>query len=843
MDVWITKDGMVLTFIEARNNQAIIRKNSLSFQKPSGEGHLKGQRVILKFLHQNSEIHHTGKLKLQSYHNYFLGNDPQKHKSQIALYREIVMKEIYQGIDIRYYFDRGFLRFDFIVHAGANLDQICFTLEGHDKLVFVNNQITFSTILGECSINDLRSYQEEETISSKFVKENNLFFIKTGPYDKTRTLIIDPVIFSAYVGGSGYDESYDIAVDEMKNVYITGQTCSPNYDITPGVFQINSQDDANAFVTKFNSTGTEMIFSTYIGGSKCESAYGLCVDADHNIFIVGETSSEDFPSTSHAFQNNLTGNINLFMVKLNMLGNSLIYSTFTGGTGNDIATDLAIDNKYNVYVTGFTFSDNFPITENAFQQTNDGGSDVFVIRFSAHEMKMDFSTLLGGCADDIPNGIAIDNNRFIYITGITFSHDFDITTNTFQTSYGGMMDGFITKIDPTGSQLIYSTYVGSENDDYAKKIATDEEGNAYVVGYTYSVDFPTTSSTIQPTYDGNGDAFILKLNPEGNFLIFSTLLGGNGFECAQDIALDKSKNIVITGMTSSTDFPTLGDTIQLIFGGGYCDAFLSMINSSGSLIIYSTFIGGSDDEWCHALAIDNNNEIYVTGFTYSEDFSLPENSFHSLYSGNGDVFVIKYTTIDLLPVVYLNIHAYWDNQTGVIEWVTATENNNQGFFIERMIDGKFTEIGFVQGSGNSREIRTYHFFDKDLLNSNENIFIYRLKQIDYNGNYFLSIPFYLNKQNDVTCSKDDFQTCFLFPCPVPSKSDLSLVFNVLAETKVNIKLYSINGISIFEKTVHASEGMNEFKLYLDHIPAGNYFVVLQSTSKHRTLPLIVLSDK
>lgn len=842
MDFWITTYGFILTYYEITSrNQGTFFKQPYSL-KAAEQKNITGQRIIVRFINNNTHVETIGKLKQKTYFNYFYGNNPEKHQSNVSLYKEVLVKNIFHGVDIRYYFDCGFLRFDFIVHPGVNPEIIRFKLEGQDKITVKEHQIMFTTIFGETFITELNSYQAENLIPSRFIAQQNYLGIHTGNYDKNKTLIIDPIIFSAFIGGVGYDESYDIAVDRMANVYITGQTCSPNFDTTAGTFQVTMQGEADVFVSKFNPTGSNMIFSTFIGGVKSECAYTLAIDDNFSIWISGETSSEDFPATSQVYQNNLEGKTDIFLVKLNSQGNLLIFSTMIGGDDNDVPTDLVIDSKNNIYLTGFTYSPNFPVTTDAFQQTLEGGSDGFVIRFNGNSTEIEFATLLGGKDIDIAYGIALDNSHCIYLTGLTLSQDFDITNGTFQTYSAGGIDGFITKMNSDGSSLIFSTYMGSSDDDLGKKIIVDTNSNIYIVGYTNSANFPVSSQVIQSSAGGNGDVFLIKLNSEGNSIIFSTFLGGSHIDYANDMAMDKFGNIVITGMTSSTDFPTLGDSTQLTFGGGYCDAFMCAINSTGTMLLYSTFAGGEDDEWSQALAIDVNNEIYVTGMTYSQHFHLPENTFHSLNCGDGDVFVIKYTPVDLLPVEYLNIRAYWEGQTGVIEWTTANENNSYGFYIERMINNQFVELGFIPSSNDSIGNQCYRWYDESLDNLTENLIVYRIKQLDYNGKLTCSPPVYLIRRDEAGNFSSKFQVECLYPNPVRQGNKPILIINAYAESTIQINIMTTSGNIISKIPLSIQPGMNKCEIPTDKIEPGNYFLSVYNSFYNVAIPLVVMSD-
>jgi hypothetical protein len=365
------------------------------------------------------------------------------------------------------------------------------------------------------------------------------------------------LVYSTYLGGSSFDQGYDIAVDTSGSAYVTGITGSADFPTTSGAFQTSFKGGfIDAFITKLNSTGSELIYSTYLGGL---NAYGngIAIDTSENAYITGEASAFAFPITPGAFQTIANGLSDAFVTKLNPSGSELIYSTYLGGSSNlDIASDIVIDTSGNAYVTGFTESTDFPTTPDAFQTTSNAGG-AFVTKLNPAGSALIYSTYLGGSIIDTGSGIAVDTSGSAYVTG-TGSSDFPTTPGAFQTA---LKDGgaFITKLNPAGSELVYSTYLGSGS---GNDITVDTYGNAYVTGITASIDFPTTSDAFQPSLKGSFDAFILKLNPTGSALVYSTYFGGSDVDEGVKIATDTSGNAYITGVTQSTDFPTTPGAFQ-----------------------------------------------------------------------------------------------------------------------------------------------------------------------------------------------------------------------------------------------------------------------------------------
>ncbi|WP_321421177.1 DUF3344 domain-containing protein [uncultured Methanobacterium sp.] len=378
------------------------------------------------------------------------------------------------------------------------------------------------------------------------------------------------LIYSTYLGGTGIDYGYGIAVDNIGNAYITGYT-NGNFPITSDSHQITYGGGSyDAFLAKFNSNGT-LIYSTYLGGTGTDYGYGIAADNNGNCYITGSTGSTNFPTTSGAYQitkaSSGTGN-DAFVSKFNSSG-VLVYSTYLGGTSTDTGRGITVDNSGNAHITGTTSSTNFPTTTGAYQSSRAGssGSDVFVTKLNPNGNGLVYSTYLGGTSSDQGYSIVADNAGNAYVTGTTSSTNFPTTTGTYQPSFGGgSNDVFVTKLNPTGTDLLYSTYLGGTGSGYGYGIAVDNSGNAYITGYTDSI--PTTTGAYQTRFMGGfQDPFISKLNTNGTVLVYSTYYGTLGIEQGNSIAVDNQGNAYITGQTGTYIFPTTPGAYQTTPGG------------------------------------------------------------------------------------------------------------------------------------------------------------------------------------------------------------------------------------------------------------------------------------
>jgi len=416
------------------------------------------------------------------------------------------------------------------------------------------------------------------TSSSDFPRTNPLQNLNGGGNDAFVAKLNaagNALVYCTYLGGTGDDRAYGIAVDAAGSAYVTGSTASRNFPVAKAL-QAKLAGVRNAFVVKLNASGNALVFGTYLGGSGSDTGYGIAVDASGNSYVTGDTTSLAFPATG--FQKGLKGTQSAFVSKVSADGSRLVYSTYLGGAGTDHGAAIAVDTTDSAYVTGSTFSTDFPVA-NAFQVFNAGGQDAFVSKLSADGNSLLFSTYFGGSGGGLSypesgQGIALDGQGGVYVAGMTSSPNFPMV-QPFQASLNGWEDAFIVKLTSTGSP-VYSTYLGGSGVDFANAIAVDTGGNAYVVGYTYSMDLPVANA-LQPAISAAGDvdAFVGVLNAGGNSLSYLSYLGGTGSDTATSVALDSAGGIYVAGWTMSTSFPLL-HPLQSTNGGNYGAFVLKM---------------------------------------------------------------------------------------------------------------------------------------------------------------------------------------------------------------------------------------------------------------------------
>jgi hypothetical protein len=385
------------------------------------------------------------------------------------------------------------------------------------------------------------------------------------------------LIWCTYLGGSGDDRAFGIALDSQLNTYVAGQTSSADFPLAGGA-QRSLRGTRDAFVSKLNPSGTALVYSTYLGGSGVDSASAITLDSANNAIIAGDTTSSDLPVSSTAFQKHLAGITNAFVARVNAGGNAILSCSYLGGSAAEHAAAVAVDSAGHIYIGGATTSTNLPVAS-AYQAQSGGGQDGFIVAFASDASSLLFSTYLGGSAGDTAgspeevNGLAIDPTGNVIVAGTTPSSDFPITAGAYQTIFGGQTDGFVTKLSSTG-QVLYSTFLGGSLTDGINALALDFHGYPYVTGYTGSTDFPV-QAPVQNANAGLQDAFEAKLNSTLSGLLFGTYIGGSQNDAANAIAVDAQTGVVIAGETGSADFPLSGSLTGTI--PGPVSAFMAKI--------------------------------------------------------------------------------------------------------------------------------------------------------------------------------------------------------------------------------------------------------------------------
>jgi len=664
--IWFTNDGVWFELREQLSNEHWESKNLFN---PNGKFELQElveyKRIILKqeFVGAN-DVKPVGRERLGWNSNFFYGNVSEKWCAEVPNYREVYYKSLYNGIDLKYYNTKNGLKYDYIINPGAKIEQIRIRYKCLKGLEIDNQgNLIIMTKIGKVINNGLFIYQENKgtrnQIEGKFVLLNDfeIGFEVSNDYCHQLPLIIDPYVileYSSYIGETGYEGANDIAVDSSGNSYIAGSTQSIKFPTTPGAndttFNGGSYD---IYVLKMNPKGSNLLYSTFIGGDNYDYGRSIAIDAKGNAYITGDTRSTNFPTTNNVHDNSYNNLEDTVIFKLNYNGSKLLYSTYVGGNDTDRGYAIAVDANENAYVTGYTRSSDFPTTANVFNSSHTNEDDLFVLKLNQSGKKLIYSTYIGGNNDEMAYDIIIDNLENTYITGYTDSTDFPTSINAYDRTHNGSQDVFILKLNPSGKDLVYSTYIGGSSSDIGRGIVIDSVGNVYVTGGTWSSDFPTTSGAYNRTYNYRSEIFILKLNETGSKLVFSTYISGDNLDEGYGIDIDSLGNIYVTGHTTSTNFPVTPDAYDKTADSR--DVLLVKLSSNGSVLIYSTYFGGSGSDYGTSIKLNSENNAYLTGRTYSTDFPNTTGAFNNSYGGGGDVFISKFSFKPLLNISSINL--------------------------------------------------------------------------------------------------------------------------------------------------------------------------------------------
>ena len=604
----------------------------------------KKESMVIKaqFVGANPDAEVVGEDRLGYDCNYFLGNDPANWRTDVPNYSAITYRDIWLGIDLRYHGNGQGMKYDFIVNPGADISQIRVRYDGaNDLAITPNGDLLADTRFGLIYENIPSVYQEaggsKNNISGQCrIIEPGVFGFEVEGYNPSLVLVIDPeLLYSTYLGGSGDDYGYGIAVDGSGSAYVTGWTWSSDFPTVNPYDGSHNGSGYDVFVTKLSASGGSLVYSTYLGGIYQDEGLGIAVDGSGSAYVIGYTSSSDFP-TVNPYDGSFNGSYDVFVTKLSASGGSLVYSTYLGGIYQDEGHGIAVDGSGSAYVTGYTQSSDFP-TVNPYDGSWNGFHDVFVSKLSDVGSSLVYSTYLGGSDWDVGWGIAVNGSGSAYVTGFTSSSNFP-TVDPYDESFNVVGDVFATKFSASGSSLLYSTYLGGSDLEAGYGIAVDGSGSAYVTGFTYSSDFPTVDP-YDATYNGGADVFVTRLSAPGSSLVYSTYLGGSSNDAGFGIALHGSGSAYVTGGTESSNFPTVDPYDGSYNGGG--DVFVTRLSDVGSTLLHSTYLGGSSYDDAFGIAVEGSGPAYVTGLTGSDDFPTVD-PYQASFYGFVDVFVAKF---------------------------------------------------------------------------------------------------------------------------------------------------------------------------------------------------------
>jgi len=616
-------------------------------------------RVDIDLLGCNSNAVVSATGQSESSFNYCTSDAPGGVQ-QVHYYSHVLYKEIYPHIDLEFFTTTSSgmnnvpAEYRFIVHTGGNPADIKLAYHGANHVALNNNKVTVSVAAGNFTESIPASYIEEtgktvRVFYKKLSRNGNNVTIGFSPErnnNNTGSLIIDPAPclgWATYYGGTSDDEAYGVALDAAGNVYTTGYTNSSTAIATAGSYQSTIAGNFDAFVAKFNSLGTTLLWGTYYGGTGNDWSYGITLDKNDNVYITGYTSSSNGIATLGAYQANLYGVYDAFVAKFNSSG-SLLWGTYFGGNGNDEGSAIVVDSSRNVYVTGFTNSSKGIATASAFKLVGDSDfGDAFIAKFNPAGTGLTWATYYGGGKYEWGYGIAIDADRNVYTTGYTASAFGIATIGSYQKKFGGVDDAYVSKLDSSGSKLIWGTYYGGSDYDYGEAIAIDSGNNVYITGISKSDSAIATLGAYQTNNGGgNYDAFVAKFNSTGTNLLWGTYYGGNQTDEGYGITLDAMRNVYIAGFTQSPNGIATAGAYKSICDTLNGDAFVAEFDSSGTALLWGTYYGGTTDDFGHGIAVDSAGDTYITGYTASSNSISTGGEYQTSFGGAYDAFVAKF---------------------------------------------------------------------------------------------------------------------------------------------------------------------------------------------------------
>ncbi len=560
-----------------------------------------------------------------------------------ATFAGVMFENLYPGIDLVCRLESDGVKYEFVVQPGADPSRIAIRVDGAGRPALNRDGgLNFrhaAGILKDAApfVYHLADDGATEALQSQWLLEDGVQRLHIVGRDPSRLTVIDPFLqWSTFLGGKLSDYARDVVVDAQGTIFVCGYSASTDFPVSAGALQGSSRGSFEVFVSAF-SRERRQLWSTYFGGSASEENPQIALSKDGALYVAGSTSSTDLPVTDNALQPRNGGRYDAFILALNDKGRRK-WATYFGGSYSDECGDIALGPNGSLYITGGTYSTNFPVTPDAIQTSNNGDYDIFLARFSSKGVR-EWATYIGGWSMDFAAAVAIDKKGDIYLAGRTESSNLPAVSLERQSAYGGgSFDGFVMRLDGRQRKIRWSTYLGGEQEESVERIGLDSEGNILLTGYTASTQFPLAGNSRQKRLGGLIDVFVASMNPNG-VLRWSSYLGGVEVDKASGLVIDEQDNILISGFTGSRDFPLSGKPILDRKGGGY-DVFIAQFSPGGGYL-WGTFYGGETHDISYGLGMDPRGNAVVVGGTESRGFRTVGNIFQGDLSGLTDAFLLR----------------------------------------------------------------------------------------------------------------------------------------------------------------------------------------------------------
>ncbi len=685
------QDPDVLFTALGHGGQLSIHKTGLTLQLDFQSD----QNLSVRFENTNPQLEINGNNTLPGRTHYLKGNDPSQWHRELPNFQQVEVHELYPGIDLLYYGNMDQLEYDLVVSTGANpnlIQMVCSETDGQAAELAINEQgdLVITTAQGNLIKRKPISYQwiqekKHEVLSSYEILDPQAGVVgfSVDHYDPAYPLVIDPIlVYSTYLGGSNGDWLFGMACDQNGDLYLSGNLNSTHFPTTEGALAERSYGSIDTIALKFHGLTHELIYATYIGGSDIDYGGNIAVDAEGCAYLTGNTDSRDLPVTPNAYDPTYNGNSpdgyhdEIFVIKLNADGNDVVYGTYLGGSRGENPCGIALDQAGCAYIVGHTSSDDFPTTPGAYNRSFQGGGnpdylqgDIVLVKLNAEGSDLVYSTFLGGSEPDYPLDLMVDDQNCVTVVGNTTSQDFPTWGDHVDVQYHGDGDGIVTRFNASGSQLLYSSFIGGTGSDSCSDIVSGQENRLYIVGDTSSTDFPITSDAYSTVYKGGAtDGFVLKMNAEDAAIEACSYLGGNQEDARLRVSCD-AERVVIVGGTASEDFPTTSNAFDLTYNGPTSgasafegDVFVTEMSLNLDTISFSTFVGGGQGDTCGDACLDPTGTICVVGITNSSRLPVSNDAYDTSYNRNTDGFFFKLVSnpyVDGGPVHNLSTDQYY----------------------------------------------------------------------------------------------------------------------------------------------------------------------------------------
>lgn len=826
----------------------------LGEQEPDYEGMV--WRMILQGMDET--VVPIGQTLIPGQLHYLKGNN---QTTGVSRYKELWYEDVYEQIDLRYYGTGDhLLKYDFILKPGADLADIRMNFQGVSGIsINAAGELVLTTPWGEVSDAAPYSYQmlfgKEKPVDIRYrlIDSETIGFEIHGEYDAQKALVLDPLTldWGTFFHTSTSDD-YAMATkrDALGNIYFTGYTKSLIFPVTPGVYQNTFGGSLDAYVAKFSPNGDNLIFATFLGGSDWELAYGLDLNAANETYISGFTASTDYPTTAGALQEVSGGGlVESFLTRLSANGDALIFSTYLGGSDRDYIYDMEINAAGEAYMTGFTLSANFPTTPGAYSRVLSSNGDIFVAKMAANGASLEYSTLIGGSQFEIGQAIEVNALGEAYVAGNTASTNFPVTAGVIQSSLqtapsSPQEDGFLLRLDATGSNLIYATYFGGSASDVIYDLDLNAAGEVFMTGITYSADLPVTVGVYQPhisdTPPSLGDAFIARISTDATYIQYSTYLGGEDIDFGKSIEVNAYDEAHILGSTRSNDFPLAGEI------SGYAamyDVFLTVLDADGTTLTQSTLLGGAYNEYPRApgslyLA---NDKMTIAATTHSSDAEVTTGGYQTAKTnGVSDApWILNIQVATVLPATVSSFTAKWEplHTYSLLEWAGSREIPGITYQVERRLGQEdWQAIGTLPAQPTPDAATRYAFVDQEAARMRGRTVLYRLS---YTGN---DGAVYYSQVESIEIPAPSQIELRVYPNPTREQVNVEVLLPDGAATSMEI-------VDLIGKVVvrhdWAADPTNEIPLRhqtdLSQVPAGLYYLQIKTgTGLPIVQPLVIV---